>query len=606
MIPLKNAWPATETTKKQKYFKSAKKQKELRNLQESRKEKRKHQSMRKRNLTLQPKNPKRRDMKSVKISRKKPITPNRSSKRIKSHILSDTKKGYNQSNKEYVRLIHPSQTSFIDAAGKRQSTGAGFRRGRKQKDENSFNKKFRINSGTTRPTRRSASRVTSFPKNPKKKKQTKALVVNVDARKSQKSKWSNYLKEEHHQYKRLYKTRMKAFLEKSQFQYYFNKILSIKPPKNDVLPLYLNSNTTGKPLLIIVYEGILGFDYKDPKAGVDWFLKNKLPDRLISQHLRASGSLSFLKTLVFMFELVIIMPKKNEFYKGITQKFVNELGEYLAGVYYIRVQNKKTKTVDIKNIVNNFALESTKKVVYLAPIKSDVKEIQLRRTSLKRKILGEAMKDCKILTYSDFWGLDRIIPMNSGQTNSKIILCFVPHLNFKKFKPTKNPKHKNFGVIDHNFKGLPHDLENIEKDLTGDIAECVLPDYYHILSQAYNKESLCEHHAIMKLLLSQTPTARYEAEMETLNMAHNYKKIKLFEKMRDLQASEQDMQNAMFLMKRNQKNLNNMAKYMRLGETIDVKKMPIFKQLIEFSEVLSVKNMDLDAVVSLSENMYLL
>ena len=567
--------------------------------------------MRRRDLSVQPKNTKqRRDMKSVKISRKNPITPARSSKKIRSQVLGDAKRqnGNNSHSKEYVKLVHPSHGSFGDGGLKRLHSGAsGARRGRKQKDENSFsNNKFRINNSAARPTRRSVSKVTSFPKNPKKRRTSKVIVVNADARRAQKSKWSCYLKEQHGRCKRLYKERMRSFLEKSQFQYYFNKILSIKPPKNDVLPLYLNQKTTGKPLLVLVYDGILGFSYKDPKAGVEWFLRNKLPDRLISQHLRASGGLTFLKKLILMFELVIIMPKKNEFYKGITQRYVNELGDLLAAVYYVRVQNKKTKTVDIKNIVNNFSAKSAEKLLFLAPLKTDPEEVRLRRTSLKHKVGNEAMKDCKFLTYSDFWSLDRIIPINSGQTSSKIILCFLPHLMFKKFKPVRNPKSKGFGVIDHKFGDLHSDLEGLLKGLTSTVKECILPDFYETLSKAYNKESLCEHHAIMKLLLSQAPATHYEAELESLNMSHNYKKMKLFEELREMQVTEQGMQSGMILLKKNQRNLNNMARYMRLGDTIDVKKMPIFQQLIEFSQILSVKNMDLEAVVGLSSDMYLI
>lgn len=112
---------------------------------------------------------------------------------------------------------------------------------------------------------------------------------------------------------------MRYFLDNSQYQYYFQKILSIKPPKNDVLPLFLNDNMLDKPLLIANYEGFLGFDLKNPNMGVDWFKHNKLPQVPRKKHVQANQMLQFLKKASKTFEVIIIMPKKNDFYKKITE-----------------------------------------------------------------------------------------------------------------------------------------------------------------------------------------------------------------------------------------------------------------------------------------------
>lgn len=113
--------------------------------------------------------------------------------------------------------------------------------------------------------------------------------------------------------------------------------MSIKPPKNDVLPLFLNDNMTDKPLLVVVYDGFLGFDLKDPSMGVNWFKHNKLPQVPRRKHVQASSMMTFLKKASEAFEVIIIMPKKNDFYKKITEQLVKGLGPSLSAVFYIRV-----------------------------------------------------------------------------------------------------------------------------------------------------------------------------------------------------------------------------------------------------------------------------
>lgn len=157
--------------------------------------------------------------------------------------------------------------------------------------------------------------------------------------------------------------------------------------------------------------------------------------------------------------------------------------------------------------------------------------------------------------------MDRVIPINSGDVKSRIITCFTENLSYSKSKTLKKiaDSEDMFNQIDVKYEGLDLTLENMIRGMFSDAKEFLLPDRYHVMSRCYDKESLCEHHAIMKLLLSQSVGTHYENEIESHNITYNYKKIKLFENLREQGVSEEGLGAGFSLLKRNQKNLNNIV-----------------------------------------------
>lgn len=105
--------------------------------------------------------------------------------------------------------------------------------------------------------------------------------------------------------------------------------------------------------------------------------------------------------------------------------------------------------------------------------------------------------------------------------------------------------------IDANYCELDCSLQRIFQGNLTDVKEFLLPDEYSRLIKNYCKESLCEHHAILKLLLSSNMKRNYEAEAEEFNIAYNYKRNKLFDRMREVGLREEGVIEGIELVKRN-------------------------------------------------------
>ena len=79
-------------------------------------------------------------------------------------------------------------------------------------------------------------------------------------------------------------------MQKTPYGFYFNKILGIVPPKNQLCSYLINEKTIqlNKPLVIITYDGVFGFKYINPKIGVDWFLNTGKTDSRHNEYYTAS------------------------------------------------------------------------------------------------------------------------------------------------------------------------------------------------------------------------------------------------------------------------------------------------------------------------------
>lgn len=160
--------------------------------------------------------------------------------------------------------------------------------------------------------------------------------------------------------------------------------------------------------------------------------------------------------------------------------------------------------------------------------------------------------------------------------------------------------------IDANYDVIDSTLHKVYQGNFSEVKEFLLPDEYSKLLKSYGKESLCEHHAILKLLLSSNLKRNYETEAEELNLAYNYKRNKLFDRMREVGLREEGINEGIEVVKRNQRNLNLMVTNLQLGESIEGKNIPIFHQLLDFSNLMSVKNLDVQAIVDLCGDIFLL
>ena len=159
--------------------------------------------------------------------------------------------------------------------------------------------------------------------------------------------------------------------------------------------------------------------------------------------------------------------------------------------------------------------------------------------------------------------------------------------------------------MDHNYGDLDILLKNVFLGLKSTLKEFLIPPDYDDLERFYRRESLCEHHAILKLLASNQGGGVRPEEIENQNMLFDYQKIQLLEKARNEGALDQNMNVALVMLKKNIKNLNLLSNSRAIGATIDGDKMPVFEDLRAFSNILARKNIDLNTVVGLSGNMYL-
>ena len=134
----------------------------------------------------------------------------------------------------------------------------------------------------------------------------------------------------------------------------------------------------------------------------------------------------------------------------------------------------------------------------------------------------------------------------------------------------------------------------------------MIPPDYEDLERFYSSESLCEHHAILKLLASNQGNGVRPEEVENQNMLFDYQKMQLLERARNGGAADQNMNVAVTMLKKNIKNLNLLSNSRAIGATIDGEKMPVFEDLRTFSSILARKNIDLETIVGISGNLYLI
>lgn len=68
------------------------------------------------------------------------------------------------------------------------------------------------------------------------------------------------------------------------------------------------------PLIVVVYENLLTFQYINLKTGVDWFGATGKKDPHPSKRYRASGAIAFLQKLASHFNVVVLMPKRTHYW----------------------------------------------------------------------------------------------------------------------------------------------------------------------------------------------------------------------------------------------------------------------------------------------------
>jgi len=377
-------------------------------------------------------------------------------------------------------------------------------------------------------------------------------------------------------------------LETTQNRYYFQKILSITPPKNEATPLFVNADNRrdGTPLLILIYEGILGFT-------------NNSGNVVTNQH-----SFDILRKLAMQFSVAIVLPNREEKYLDIADEIKQMLGARMFGIFYTRLQNKKTKTLYLKNIFKYIKSDmGEQRVLYLMPLMTDPKELASRKIcGSKFHVDGTKIQDCKVLGFEDLWTNQPIFPLIDEEDSIELVLCYYPHLIYA--QPNKLRKGSPPG-FSNCYEDLDITLKNIYLNILSNVKEYLIPDLYKSLLHEYSRESLCEHHAILRLILGGSDNRITEADIDNYGMMFDYRKLTLLQKLREVGAEEENMNDALTLLKRNSRNLSALTYSTQIGETVDGTKIEIYEELKEFSGYLAVRNLDLGAITAHSGAIFL-
>lgn len=182
------------------------------------------------------------------------------------------------------------------------------------------------------------------------------------------------------------------------------------------------------------------------------------------------------------------------------------------------------------------------------------------------------------------------------------MLCLVPHLATTHLKKARRAKNK---PIDRKIMELGAQLSHAFFKSPRDLDQFLIPSDYQDLEDFYYRETLCEHHAILKLLVGDTNCMPPEEEIDNQNFKFEYYKIGLFDRMRSLGVPDSHLNSAVSMLKKNAKNLDRVSRSVQLGYSIQSDSIPIFQDLQLFSRVMTRKNLDLNAIVALSGSIYL-
>ena len=102
------------------------------------------------------------------------------------------------------------------------------------------------------------------------------------------------------------------------------------------------------------------------------------------------------------------------------------LSTTVSGYYYVRVQNKKTKTVDISNLLSYFDFQGdNRKITFLCSLSTDTEIFASRKHQCRLDQDGTKMKDCKAIFSEEFWSLPSVLPYVYGTHSTlEITICF--------------------------------------------------------------------------------------------------------------------------------------------------------------------------------------
>ena len=258
-----------------------------------------------------------------------------------------------------------------------------------------------------------------------------------------------------------------------------------------------NDISSTKPIQIIMFEGILGYTNPDYRAGVEKLIHKKQSEHK-ARFLIIKGVKNFFKTLSKNFQIILILPSKEEDYIELGQELWKYEGEYLSSIYYVKEGNinKRVTLLDFNPILDEYNVTDPRKILYLKAFNQDL-DLEGNYCSNNGKKRKKRLKNVKL---TEIYCLDRFFPYSRiSQYNYELFL--LPDIRYKKLKEitctlgnnikdqTQSLKYAYLEMnYDNLIKSLEKLLENSEENVKNNlnISNVILPCFETIYDFIYD------------------------------------------------------------------------------------------------------------------------